>query len=229
MQGLFGLVTSTDPSFNIGFVTSAVETNLALVTASVPALTPLLRTWFPSWFGASPSGDGGQATTNAQLAPVRRINLRDLKRSPGGGGTSRGAVTELRSHTPRSSEEETMTFEGIIKASEYVGNNRSNGSRPTTANNNNNPPPRPPPAPELQMMVATPTSQRPLTSGGYSNYSRPERPLTSGGFSNYSRPGMRSGVGDVSYGGTLRGAPSAGWEPDPAAMERARYSNRNAF
>ncbi|KAJ2905761.1 hypothetical protein MKZ38_004438 [Zalerion maritima] len=42
VEGLFGLVADPDPTFNIGFTTSALETNLAIITASAPALIPLL-------------------------------------------------------------------------------------------------------------------------------------------------------------------------------------------
>ena len=39
-----------DASYSIGYVTSAVETNLAIVTACAPALWPLARRWFPGLF-----------------------------------------------------------------------------------------------------------------------------------------------------------------------------------
>ncbi|KAH8894864.1 hypothetical protein GQ53DRAFT_715529, partial [Thozetella sp. PMI_491] len=52
VQGLFGLLKLSDPTFNIGFVTSGIEVNLAIITASAPALRPLFRAkdrggWFP--------------------------------------------------------------------------------------------------------------------------------------------------------------------------------------
>lgn len=37
-----------DPTYSLGFVLSSVESNLAIVAASVPALWPLARRWFPS-------------------------------------------------------------------------------------------------------------------------------------------------------------------------------------
>lgn len=37
-----------DPTYSLGYVLSAVESNLAIVAASVPALWPLARRWFPS-------------------------------------------------------------------------------------------------------------------------------------------------------------------------------------
>lgn len=55
--GLYNLapVANPDPTYNIGFVTSAIETNLALITASAPALMPLLKSWFPNVFGQNNS------------------------------------------------------------------------------------------------------------------------------------------------------------------------------
>ena len=39
-----------DSNFSIGFVTNALETNLAVIAASGPALWPLARRWFPRAF-----------------------------------------------------------------------------------------------------------------------------------------------------------------------------------
>ena len=60
--GFYDLVPDRDPTYNIGFVTSAVETNLALITASAPAMMPLLRSWFPSMFGSSSAAAGASKT-----------------------------------------------------------------------------------------------------------------------------------------------------------------------
>ncbi|SPO02965.1 related to integral membrane protein PTH11 [Cephalotrichum gorgonifer] len=68
--GLYNLVPDDDvPSASIGFVTSAVETNLALITASAPAMLPLLRTWFPSLFG---SNGGSKSSSGTPAAPILR-------------------------------------------------------------------------------------------------------------------------------------------------------------
>lgn len=50
IKGLF-FPAGQDPTYSIGFVTSAIETNLAIITASLPALKPLFKRWFPSVFG----------------------------------------------------------------------------------------------------------------------------------------------------------------------------------
>lgn len=60
--GFYGLVPDRDPTYNIGFVTSAIETNLALITASAPAMMPLLRSWFPSMFGSGSAAAGASKT-----------------------------------------------------------------------------------------------------------------------------------------------------------------------
>lgn len=39
-----------DGNFNIGYVTTCLETNLAIMAASGPALWPLARRWFPRFF-----------------------------------------------------------------------------------------------------------------------------------------------------------------------------------
>ncbi|KAB8291645.1 hypothetical protein EYC80_006445 [Monilinia laxa] len=39
-----------DPTYGIGFCTSSIENNLAIITASAPALKPLFRHWFPNLF-----------------------------------------------------------------------------------------------------------------------------------------------------------------------------------
>ncbi len=39
-----------DQHYSIGYVTSTLEINLAIITASVPALWPLARRWFPGMF-----------------------------------------------------------------------------------------------------------------------------------------------------------------------------------
>lgn len=40
-------VISQDPTYSLGYILSAVESNLAIVAASIPALWPLARRWFP--------------------------------------------------------------------------------------------------------------------------------------------------------------------------------------
>ncbi|KAI1429358.1 hypothetical protein F5Y12DRAFT_483018 [Xylaria sp. FL1777] len=120
VQGLFMLKTTLSADANIGFVTSAIETNLALITASAPALRPLLRTWFPKIFRV----DRDELVGNTE----RRVL-----------GTAATRMTRLKSQTqlqsPRKSEEAIMKFNGIIKKSDIVvrPNTGFDSLRPATA------------------------------------------------------------------------------------------------
>ncbi len=146
VQGQFNLVTLDDPTFNIGFVTSGIECNLAIITASAPALRPLLRArerggWFPrSTVSPSKASDPetGKRSTEWESDPLASATSRGGK--PGrsgsrggrrGGGKVRSGrggkkpiirlrsdVAELRSQSPRPSEEESMTNDGIMRVSD---------------------------------------------------------------------------------------------------------------
>jgi len=51
-----------DPNYSLGFCVSSIEVNLAIITASGPALWPLVRAWMPRFFtsvGASGGYNGG--------------------------------------------------------------------------------------------------------------------------------------------------------------------------
>ena len=155
VQGLFMLTMSKDPTFNIGFIVSTIEINLALITASAPALRPFIRPrrrggWVPnSFYGKSPPAGGagtdpemgysyntrtstgassrggaklnrggsrgGRRGGRGRAGSRRPINLRDIR--------IRTTATEqseraLRSQSPRESEEETMTANGIMRVSD---------------------------------------------------------------------------------------------------------------
>jgi hypothetical protein len=176
-----------DYSYSIGYVTTAFETNLAVVAASGPALWPLARRWFPGFFSGLGLSRGyvgripaivEEATTSMppqdELAKERSCgassrsgNLLRLvffahktageRNSPlpsssrpgrrgdrrfggcGGGGVhtdhsiggtsfvmkdlrgdrARGR-TEIRSRTPKEEEEEIMTYDGIMRTTDYT-------------------------------------------------------------------------------------------------------------
>ncbi|KAI0017342.1 hypothetical protein F4780DRAFT_796506 [Xylariomycetidae sp. FL0641] len=114
VSGLFMLSTNMDPDGNIGFVTSAIETNLVLITASAPALRPLLRAWFPSLFRTSGNGDdvkgGATAGHRPQGTTTTNTNATRLTRMK--------SQTKLRSESPRPSQEEAMTLNGIVRRSD---------------------------------------------------------------------------------------------------------------
>ncbi|KAI0527889.1 hypothetical protein F5B22DRAFT_640866 [Xylaria bambusicola] len=122
VQGLFMLKTSLNPDANIGFVISAIETNLALITASAPALRPLLRTWFPKMFRVE--RDGITGNTERRVLGTIATRMTRLK-----------SQTQLQSPTQRQSEEAAMPFNGIIKKTDIVvlRDKGVDNSRPSTA------------------------------------------------------------------------------------------------
>ncbi|KAK7430393.1 hypothetical protein QQZ08_003141 [Neonectria magnoliae] len=114
-----------DPTYDIRFTYSAVETNLAIITASAPALRPLFLKWFPRFFSALQSSGAkyskdqyGRSTTAKRSRSGTNIRsnhhngpfpLKDIK-----------GRSEIRSHSPTNSEEEIMTYNGILKTSEVA-------------------------------------------------------------------------------------------------------------
>ncbi|CAI4212821.1 unnamed protein product [Parascedosporium putredinis] len=121
---------NADPYHNIGITLNTVEVNLAIICACGPALRPLFKSWFPALFGGSTGqygisgnkgthplyGDGGishlsgtHRHTTATGGPS--IALKSLR------GT-RGQHTECRSISPSGSEEEIMTYNGILRTTQ---------------------------------------------------------------------------------------------------------------
>ncbi|KAK4456212.1 hypothetical protein QBC34DRAFT_444887 [Podospora aff. communis PSN243] len=155
LQGLFNLRIFSDATSSIGFVSSGIEVNLALVTASIPALWPFFRS-------RERGGRGGGLFTRKSVAPTQVVDEEKGIKSVGwdsppadgrlgtnklGRGGSRGGrrgsnrsvrgttkparggktkpiirvrtdATELRSQSPRPSQEETMTNNGIMRISD---------------------------------------------------------------------------------------------------------------
>lgn len=82
IQGLFNRAIFSNPNGNVGFVTSAIETNLALITASAPG--PALRPIFRSrdrggWFAAR------TVMTTADAVPTTITNMDNIDVELGGG------------------------------------------------------------------------------------------------------------------------------------------------
>lgn len=153
LQGLFGLAIFPNQANNVGFVTSAIETNLALITASAPALRPFFRRrengGFFSRTLVSPTRiadeEKGVKSVGWDTPPSAGANfMSKITRSASRGGARGGRrgstrsvrstragrggkikpiirvktdMAELRS-SPRSSEEETMTNNGIMRISD---------------------------------------------------------------------------------------------------------------
>lgn len=87
-----------DPLFQLEFVITAIETNLAIIAACGPSIWPLARRWFPSFFanlglergfqGELPYIDGGRKIFPVTpTATYRNINSSDVV-----GGISGGSV-----------------------------------------------------------------------------------------------------------------------------------------
>lgn len=113
---------NSDPTYTLGFCTSAIETNLAIVTASAPALRGLFRKWFPRFFssrskyaGTSDRYADNMRSGKNEFGNTSRIHttagtsfaLKDLK------GTK--TRTEVRGTSPTASQEEIMTYNGIMR------------------------------------------------------------------------------------------------------------------
>ncbi|KAI1754328.1 hypothetical protein F4782DRAFT_51049 [Xylaria castorea] len=122
IQGLFMLKTTLSADANIGFVTSAIETNLALITASAPALRPLLRSWFPKLFHVD--RDEVIGNTERRVLGTAATRMTRFK-----------SQTQLQSQTPRESEEAVPTFDEILRGNDMIirYNNGIDNPRPATA------------------------------------------------------------------------------------------------
>jgi hypothetical protein len=78
-----------DPTYNINFVYSTVECNLAIITASIPPLHGLMRKWFPRFFEMTSSNshayrngyNNSGGTAGLQTIGGSGVVLKDL-RSP---------------------------------------------------------------------------------------------------------------------------------------------------
>lgn len=123
--------TSPDPTFNLGFTSSCIEGNLAIITASIPALWPLGRLWFPNFFArigaAYPRGHSKSTSSKGTRSggsgrDKRVVTIGGSSQHYHSDGSSfimkpvRGyGHTEIRSSTPEGSEEEIMAYNGIVR------------------------------------------------------------------------------------------------------------------
>ncbi|KAM0562305.1 hypothetical protein ACHAPJ_001992 [Fusarium lateritium] len=128
-------IQESDYTYDIRFAYAVIETNLAIITASAPALRPLFLKWFPNFFSALRStgnryqsgsrygrstghGNGtGAATNNRSRGNTGVRNslrgtfpLKDMTKG-------RAAI---RAQSPTNSEEEIMTYDGIMKTSDVT-------------------------------------------------------------------------------------------------------------
>ncbi|OHE97701.1 integral membrane protein [Colletotrichum orchidophilum] len=120
----------TDHFHTIGPVTSSIEVNLAIFCACIPALRPLFCRWMPRLFGGTAKktiekGYSGKYATGSLRNPTGAQEGNDIsiKEMP-----SRAHCTELRSVSPTSSEEEIMTYSGIVRTTSISVQYESNTS-----------------------------------------------------------------------------------------------------
>lgn len=122
-QGFFTTSTSADPTYSIAFTSSAIETNLAIITASAPMLRPLLVQWFPRAFGSTngtSAGNGYGGGNGSGYGTSSGLRSKPGHRNtPYGTGVSGVRLqeiaknrhhTEIRGDSPTGSEEEIMTY-----------------------------------------------------------------------------------------------------------------------
>ena len=98
---------------------SAIETNLAIVTACLPAMLPLLRTWFPRLFGNSSNGGSGPFQQQQQQRRRRWRRYSDEGRRGNESGVMMQGLCHTRaelhggSKSPTDSREEMLKSPGI--------------------------------------------------------------------------------------------------------------------
>ncbi len=81
-----------DPTYNITFVYSTIECNLAIITASIPPLHGLMRKWFPRLFESVSSNSNNRAYRNGyNKSGGTGAGLQTI------GGSSGVALKDLRS------------------------------------------------------------------------------------------------------------------------------------
>lgn len=116
----------TDYTYDIRFTYAVIETNLAIITASAPALRPMFLKWFPNFFSALRSSKNN-------YSPSRGRDERSMATNRTRGGTGvrsslRGPFplkeikrrAAIRTHSPTKSEEEIMTYDGIVRTSDVT-------------------------------------------------------------------------------------------------------------
>lgn len=107
-----------DKNFSVGFTVSSIEVNLAIITASFPALWPLIRRMLPknlksSYYGHQKYGGvshAQQGYIKTTDGPDSGIGLKDMN--------GRRIRTEVRSQ--RDSDEEILTGTGIMRTTQFT-------------------------------------------------------------------------------------------------------------
>lgn len=111
-------------NYSFGFCVSSIEVNLAIITASCPALWPLVRSWLPRFFTSlGRSTNGYQQNRGSEWTPSAGYNSTHV----GKGGNSAIGLKSLKDaqvtkHTSdRDSDEEVLTGreQGIHRVMEF--------------------------------------------------------------------------------------------------------------
>lgn len=114
-----------DPYHSITLVYSSVEVNVAILTATIPTLRPLVRKWFPGLFAGSSANTGanryygsrygsrsrGMHTLESRHDDSNGMPLKDIR-------NSRIHQTEITSGSPNTSEEEIIRYPGIMRTTD---------------------------------------------------------------------------------------------------------------
>lgn len=115
-------VKGYDSRHTLGDTLSSIEVNLAIIACCGPALRPLFRRMFPGLFSNNSSKDTGNNYTPSgrygtgygtgtglrqNKSTTASFPLKDMHMSK--------THTEIRGHSPNGSEEEIMTYNGIIR------------------------------------------------------------------------------------------------------------------
>lgn len=110
----------SDPTFDYtnswGPAYAGIETNLAIVTASVPALRPLFARWLPQYFRNKSSGEEAYpATESGRVDRSKESRITRADRNTFQLKDMGETHTEIRGYSPDGSEEEIMTYNGIVR------------------------------------------------------------------------------------------------------------------
>ncbi|KAK7924044.1 hypothetical protein PG985_006098 [Apiospora marii] len=131
VRGLYVVLDQPDPASNISFVIIAIEANLSIITASAPALRPLLRAWFPSSSSYSHSGRGISGTTavtrqQSERRDTRAVSAATDKMVLGAGAAARiGRLRSAASSSRRSDDESPiLPVRGDVTRTDFVAQYR---------------------------------------------------------------------------------------------------------
>ncbi|KAL0933245.1 uncharacterized protein CTRU02_212208 [Colletotrichum truncatum] len=130
---------SPDKNFSLGFCVSQIECSLAIITASAPALWPLVRRWMPQLKSTKDYEYYNRKYHTGQQGWIRTADgpstVPDAGDSIGMNNMSgRRVQTEVRSNTgpfPHDSDEELMKGTGIMRTTNFVVTSEVDSTRNT--------------------------------------------------------------------------------------------------